>query len=209
MDAGSLLLISGGLDSVALAHWMRPAAALTVDYGQVTFEAELAASQVVCRRLNLRHVVVQAKSEGLGTGLMAGKQNQKSWTMAPTEEWWPYRNQLLVTVAASVALRDGLQSVMIGTVASDRRHRDGTSRFVKAMDNLLKMQEGGIRLVAPALKLSSFELVKRSGAPMSLLAWAHSCHRGNVACGHCPGCRKHLSTRAQMSKIHKNQRSVR
>jgi 7-cyano-7-deazaguanine synthase len=39
MDTG--LLLSGGMDSVALAYWLRPDVAFTIDYGQLSAEGEL------------------------------------------------------------------------------------------------------------------------------------------------------------------------
>ena len=34
------LLLSGGMDSIALAYWKRPDIALTIDYGQAAADAE-------------------------------------------------------------------------------------------------------------------------------------------------------------------------
>jgi len=53
------------------------------------------------------------------------------------------------------------------------------------------MQEGGIIIKAPAIHKTSDELIKESGIPMELLAWAHSCHTSALACGYCRGCIKH------------------
>ena len=49
-------------------------------------------------------------------------------------------------------------------------------------------------LEAPALGLTAVELVRKSAIPMELLAWVHSCHVGEFACGLCRGCRKHYET---------------
>lgn len=45
---------------------------------------------------------------------------------------------------------------------------------------------------APAIELSTAELVRKSGIPPSFLAWAHSCHKSHVACGNCRGCNKYM-----------------
>jgi 7-cyano-7-deazaguanine synthase len=55
----------------------------------------------------------------------------------------------------------------------------------------MAMQEGGVRVWAPAAALSSSELVRRSQIPLATLGWAHSCHVGNLACNNCRGCQKH------------------
>ncbi|MNH47336.1 hypothetical protein D3C79_1105200 [compost metagenome] len=54
------------------------------------------------------------------------------------------------------------------------------------------IQEGEITVEAPAIHLSTFELVKEANVPSSMLAWAHSCHRSNVPCGNCRGCFKYF-----------------
>jgi 7-cyano-7-deazaguanine synthase len=83
---------------------------------------------------------------------------------------------------------------MLGTVATDSVHVDGAPRFVATLSSLMEMQEGNLAIEAPAIELSSSALVRLSGIPFGLLAWAHSCHTGNMACGQCRGCAKHATT---------------
>ena len=109
---------------------------------------------------------------------------------APVPEWWPYRNQLLVTLAAPVALKLGVQEILVGTVSTDGQHADGTPEFINALNQLLMIQEGRIGVAAPGLGRTSVELVHHSGIPLSLLAWTHSCHVAGLACGQCRGCVK-------------------
>lgn len=111
--------------------------------------------------------------------------------LATTPEWWPFRNQLVITLAASRAVVLGIDELVVGTVKSDREHRDGMPEFVELMDRVLRLQEGGIGLRAPAVDMDSIELVRVSKIPMSLLAWSHSCHRCIYSCGSCRGCLKH------------------
>jgi 7-cyano-7-deazaguanine synthase len=81
---------------------------------------------------------------------------------------------------------------MIGTVKSDTGHADSAPEFVHLLDKLIRFQEGGIRLTAPAHGLTAAELVTRSKVPFALLAGTHSCHTGNLACGSCRGCLKQI-----------------
>ncbi len=67
------LLLSGGMDSVSLAWWKRPAIALTVDYGQRAATAEIAAAAAVCDALTIRHEVVQVDCSHLGSGGRHGR----------------------------------------------------------------------------------------------------------------------------------------
>lgn len=182
------LLLSGGQDSIALAFWKKPDFAITIDYGQVPAQAEIAAAKAVCAAIGIRHEVVHANCSSIGSGDMAGT---PTLSAAPVPEWWPYRNQLVLTLAAARALALDAQELLIGTVVTDKSHTDGTSIFIEAMDKLLYMQEGNLRCSAPAIDLSSSQLVKQSAITFELLAWAHSCHRSNLACGKCRGCIKH------------------
>jgi 7-cyano-7-deazaguanine synthase len=183
-----VLLLSGGIDSIALAAWRRPAYCLTIDYGQLPAASEIAASSMVCEALGLTHEILRIPIAQLGAGVLAGKPQSPA---SPNPEFWPFRNQFLITLAAMKALDLQSERVIIGTVASDKRHADGNENFVLQMSALLRMQEGSIMLDAPAIKYSSLALVRESRIDLSVLAWAHSCHRSNIACGHCPGCSKH------------------
>ena len=185
------LLLSGGMDSIAIAWWKRPQVAFTVDYGQRAANAEIAAASTVCEALGIRHEVVRADCSLLGSGDMAGT---AALSLAPVPEWWPYRNQLVITLSAMAGLRLGVTNLMIGAVASDQVHADGTPGFVSSISGLMAMQEGGVTITAPAQYLTAVELVKESGVPREILAWAHSCHTGEAACGSCRGCVKHFLT---------------
>jgi 7-cyano-7-deazaguanine synthase len=183
------LLLSGGMDSLALAYWKKPDIALTVDYGQLAAEAEISASTQVCRELGIEHHILRIDCRTLGSGDMAGTKQDE---LAPASDWWPYRNQMLLTLVAMKAVALGVTQLWIGTVKSDEGHRDGTPEFVDLIDKLLAYQEGGLRISAPAIHLSTSELIRVAKVPPSLLAWAHSCHKANVACGQCRGCNKYV-----------------
>ena len=65
---------------------------------------------------------------------------------------------------------------------------------IEAIGALLRLQEGEVALEAPAIAMTATELIRNSGVPMEILAWAHSCHVAEYACGSCGGCRKHYET---------------
>lgn len=192
------LLLSGGMDSTALAFWLRPTVCVTVDYGQAPAEAEITSGRAVCDAIGLRHEVIRADCSAVGSGDLASR---PPLAVAPVREWWPFRNQLLVTLAASRVIGTGVERIVIGTVKTDSAHADGTADFVRCMSDLLAMQEGGLRLEAPALRLTSAELIRESQVPSSILAWAHSCHVADVACGFCRGCGKHFSTLKELGAV--------
>lgn len=189
------LLLSGGMDSLAIAWWKRPDIAFTVNYGQKAALAEFEASSAICRRLNIQHQNLDIDCSSLGSGDMA---HGKPDAAAPNSDWWPYRNQLLVTLVAMKAISLGVKTLLIGTVKSDGSHKDGTPEFVAFLNNLLAFQEGELQLHAPAIKMSTMELIRTSGIPGHVLAWAHSCHKANVPCSDCRGCNKYSQTYAEL-----------
>lgn len=189
------LLLSGGMDSISLAYWRRPDFAVTIDYGQLSATAEMGAASAVCLALNIQHECLTVDCRALGSGDLIGL---PSLAEAPASDWWPFRNQLLATIAAGRAIALGATSLELGTVASDGVHADGTPAFITAMDRLTSIQEGGLRVEAPAITMSTTDLVRRSGVPVSILAWAHSCHKANVPCGECRGCYKHFQVWSEL-----------
>ncbi len=178
------------MDSTALAYWMHPERGYTLDYGQLSAAGEIRAATQVAESLGIVHEVLTVDCRALGSGDLAGSPNLE---MAPVREWWPFRNQLLVTLAAMRAIGHSVQRLVLGAVSSDGVHVDGRPEFVGAIDALVALQEGGLRVEAPAIHLTTVELVRQSGIPRELLAWAHSCHTGALACGTCRGCQKHLN----------------
>lgn len=184
----SLLLLSGGIDSICLAAKYRPDVCLSVDYGQRAAQAEMRSAKQVCSQLGLRHIEFTVGLGSLGSGQMAG---QESSPVSQNSEFWPFRNQFLVTIAGMLALKENCTEIMIGTVATDQRHADGSASFRELLHRLLRLQEGGLGLVAPAAGMTSEELIDASEVSLEVLSWAHSCHTGNLACGRCPGCVKH------------------
>ena len=180
------------MDSIAIAWWKRPDLAITIDYGQRAAEGEIQASAQVAKELGIAHEVVRVDCSPLGSGDMAGAAAAQT---APTSEWWPYRNQMLITLVGMRAIAREVCTLYIGTVRSDgENHADGTPQFVQKMDDLMAYQEGSLRVSAPAIKHSTAELVRLAGTPPRLLAWAHSCHKANIACGNCRGCNKYRAT---------------
>ncbi len=191
------ILLSGGVDSSALAYWKRPEHAITIDYGQAPAETEIAVSRRITSELKITHHLIRTDTRALGTGPLA---DSAQLPCAPTPEWWPFRNQFLVTVAAMAAIRIGVTEIMVGSVKSDTGHSDSTPEFIDLLNRLVHLQEGSIRVSAPAHSLTAVELVKESRIPFPLLAWTHSCHTGNLACGSCRGCIKQMEVMESIAR---------
>ena len=90
-----VLLFSGGIDSTCIAWLERPDRLAFVDYGQIPAKGELRACRSIADALDLPLDVHTADLRSFGGGLMAGGAAEGA---AP--EFWPFRNQMLITLAA-------------------------------------------------------------------------------------------------------------
>lgn len=179
------------MDSTAIAWWLRPEIAIFINYGQRPGKAERRAAEAVAGHVGMQFHALDVDCSALGTGSLAGTPQVSG---APSPEWWPFRNQLLVTLASAIALREGATTLMIGTIADDHGNRDGTQEFVDTLDRLLSQQEGGLKLAAPAIRLTAHELLTISAVPPEVLGWSHSCFVSDMPCLKCRGCAKQLET---------------
>ena len=184
----SVLLLSGGLDSAALACWSRPERILFIDYGQPSAPAERRAAQRVSADLSLPWAELSVDCRSIGPDSI---KVQGPGQLRVPLGWWPYRNQLIVTFAGAWALAMGCDEVILGTVATDQTlYRDGTPWFIATVDALMQGQEGVLRVCAPAIDWTTEELVTRSGISRRTLAATYSCQSGPLPCGDCGGCLK-------------------
>ena len=183
------------MDSVALAWGLRPDLAITIDYGQLAAGGEIRAATAVCQTVGIPHRVVRVDCRCLGSGDMAGT---ASMPMAPVTEWWPFRNQLVITFGAATALQEGMTHLAIAAVSNDASHADGRREFFEAMNRVLQIQEGAVVLETPALEDTTVSLCRRVSIPFEILAWSHSCHTSEHACGWCRGCRKHRESMREL-----------
>lgn len=192
-----LLLLSGGIDSTALAAWRVPEAAIVIDYGQLPAKGEIRSAKCVASVLSIPLNVVTVNCSAVGSGLLSGTE---ACNISPSKEWWPYRNQLLVTLAGAWAINNGFKELILASVKTDGFHVDGTREFYKNIDSLMHMQEGQVRVTVPAIDLSSIELIRKSEIGEEILSWTHSCHECEWACGVCPGCLKRQHTFSKLLK---------
>lgn len=198
LDKTKAILLSGGIDSAALAYWQKPAYAIHINYGQKCSAAEFTASQAIAKSMGIKFIPITCDLSDLGSGDLS---RTKALAFAPVSEWWPYRNQMLITIAAMKALSLKVSDLLIGAVKTDERHIDGTKMFFKKIDVLIASQEGGLHVRVPAISLGSVQLIQKSGVNSSILGWAHSCHTSNLPCGICNGCQKHIQIKSELGLL--------
>ena len=180
-----VLLNSGGLDSSALALWLRPDMSVTIDYGQPAFLGELRAARSLCTHLGLSHEVLK-------TSVYSGSPE--------SDGYWPFRNQLLITsVAAHFGWSDQIE-IYIGILRDDV-YSDCTPKFIEAINYLFKMQKKSVVVSAPALEFNCAELLAHTEFPMDYVGITFSCHCSDLPCGDCRGCRKNADHALRLSSL--------
>lgn len=189
------VLLSGGIDSICLTYHLRPQIAYTVDYGQNSAEREISVSKMVCQTLKIKHEIIRVNCKSLGTGNLV---KENSLKVSPSGEWWPFRNQLLITLCLMKAISQDIQELHLASVKSDSFHKDGTKEFYQYINTLTSFQEGNISIKCGTTELNSHELAQKYNVPMDLILMSHSCHLSNIACGNCSGCLKQIRVRQEL-----------
>lgn len=190
------ILLSGGVDSICLAYGIKPNIAYTIDYGQTVADREIYVSKYICKELNIEHKIINVDCKSLGSGTLA---NSENLSFSPSDEWWPYRNQLIITLALMQGIKDEIKELHLATVKSDEFHKDGTKKFYEYINKLVSFQEGEISIKCDTNDYYSHELVAKYDVPLTLLSIAHSCHISNIACGKCSGCTKQMRVRYELN----------
>lgn len=105
----------------------------------------------------------------------------------------PFRNGIMLSIAASWAEIIGSKHIFIGVVEEDSSgYPDTREEFIRAIEkaiNLGRKPESALKIHTPVIHMKKSEIVMlgaRLGFPFGL-TW--SCYRGGeLACGTCPSC---------------------
>jgi len=201
---GAVALVSGGLDSVTLAHLLHhrghaPLHLVSIDYGQRHLR-ELDAARDCAERLGARWDVVELRSLGR---LLSGSALTDASVEVPDGHYAdesmrltvvPNRNAVMLAVAHAVAVADGATVVAAAVHAGDHPiYPDCRPEFVDAFRRMQTLATAGFAapdlLVTPFLHLDKADIVRtgaRLGVPFER-TW--SCYRGGERhCGRCGTC---------------------
>lgn len=162
---------------MALAYEIRPDVCLTIDYGQPAFHGERKASKQICQILDLRH-------ETLMISIYRHKPSEEH------QSFWPFRNQLLVSAAAANFSDERQKTVISLGLVRDDVYPDCKDTFVRKIRTLVNIQNPHLDVQAPAIDVTTLQLLRRSDFPPDLLGLTFSCHFADFPCGECPGCKK-------------------
>ncbi|TGE38597.1 7-cyano-7-deazaguanine synthase QueC [Desulfosporosinus fructosivorans] len=204
----AIVLLSGGIDSTTCAvlacreFGPENVLALSLFYGQ-KHAKEIDAAREVSKHLGLKDHIIQQLPDifkgGGSTLIDQDRQNpEKTYEELSTSQgisptYVPFRNANLLSVATSISLIKGADTIFYGAHSEDARnwaYPDCTPEFNGAMANAIYIGSYmKVRLVTPLQWFSKSEVValgKKIGTPFQL-TW--SCYNGKEkACGVCPAC---------------------
>ena len=196
----TLIVYSGGLDSTTLLWEYAPEIAMAVNfsYGSNHNAREAECARRNCARLGINLIEIDLGFMGkyFKSSLLEGAEaipegNYDDENMRSTVV--PFRNGIMLSVAAGLAESNGLSRILIANHAGDHAiYPDCRPGFVDAMSNAVK--EGtyeGIKLLAPYTMLTKAQIVERGARIGVDYSETYSCYRGGEHhCGTCGTCRE-------------------
>ena len=194
----SVIVVSGGMDSITLLYEKKDEIALGIsfDYGSNHNHNELPLAALHCQRLGIAHVVIPLgfmhqyfKSSLLESGESIPDGSYDEENMKSTVV--PFRNGVMLAVAAGIAESNGLTKVLIANHGGDHTiYPDCRPEFIAAMDAAVEAGTfARVRVVAPYTNISKADIARRGRALGIDYAETWSCYKGgHVHCGTCGTC---------------------
>lgn len=193
-----VIVVSGGMDSITLLYEMkeRIALAVTFDYGSNHNAREIEYAKLHCSRLGIRHVVIELAfiHDYFCSSLLQGAdaipeghyedENMKSTVV-------PFRNGIMLSVAAGMAESYGLKHLLIANHGGDHAiYPDCRPDFIRSMSEATKAGTyPGIDIIAPYTDISKGEIAYRGMCLGIDYTETWSCYKGgDKPCGKCGTC---------------------
>ena len=194
----SIIVLSGGLDSTTMLYEYRERIALAVSfhYGSNHNDRELTFAKLHCERLGIQHLIIPLNFIGryFNSSLLAGADaipeghynddNMRSTVV-------PFRNGIMLAIAAGLAENNGLQYVMIANHAGDHTiYPDCRPEFISAMDAAINSGTyNNARILAPYTNITKADIARRGKLLKIDYSETWSCYKGGkVHCGKCGTC---------------------
>ena len=198
MTKDSLIIVSGGMDSITLLYDKKDniALALSFDYGSNHNSREIPYAQLHCQRLGIRHIVIpldfmhQYFTSSLLEGAEAipdghyADENMKSTVV-------PFRNGIMLSVAIGIAESNGLKKVLIANHGGDHAiYPDCRPDFISAINKAaMSGTYLNVEVDAPYTNISKTDIARRGAALGIDYSETWSCYKGGaVHCGTCGTC---------------------
>lgn len=195
-----LIVLSGGLDSTTMLYEYRERIAMAVSfhYGSNHNDKELEFAKMHCQRLGIEHQIIRLPffKEIFHSSLLEGaeaipegnydEENMKSTVV-------PFRNGIMLSIAAGIAENNKIQHVMLANHAGDHTiYPDCRPEFVKAMNKAIEAGTwNNVKLLTPYTRLTKATIASH-GKMLGLdYSETWSCYKGGEHhCGVCGTCRE-------------------
>lgn len=194
----SVIILSGGMDSVTLLHDRKEqiALAVTFDYGSNHNKREAECAAHHCRLLGIEHIIIPLSfiKDYFKSSLLEGADaipeghyqddNMKSTVV-------PFRNGIMLAVACGLAESRGLTKVLVANHAGDHAiYPDCRASFISSMSEAMAYGTYlNVTIEAPYTGISKTDIAKigkRLGVDYSK---TYSCYKGGAKhCGKCGTC---------------------
>lgn len=198
MEKDALIVLSGGMDSTSMLYEYKDSIALAVNfnYGANHNAREAACARENCRRLGIELVEIDLAFMGryFESSLLSGAdaipeghyedENMRSTVV-------PFRNGIMLSVAAGLAESRGLKAVMIANHSGDHAiYPDCRPEFVSSMGKAIA--DGTyehLELRAPYTGMTKGEIACRGKELGVDYSHTYSCYKGGEHhCGKCGTC---------------------
>ena len=202
----AILIYSGGLDSTTLLYEYRDSIelAVTFDYGSKHNAREIACAVENCKRLGVRHMIIPLefigkyfRSDLLQGGGEIPEGNYDDENMRSTVV--PFRNGIMLAVAAGLAESYELDTVLLANHAGDHAiYPDCRPEFIDAFDKAAAAGTyNGVHIVSPYCDITKRDIALRGREFGVDFALTYSCYKGGEKhCGVCGTCRERLEALA-------------
>lgn len=184
MEAASILLLSGGVESTTLLAQLaaagEPVQGLFIDYGQRGAVEERRASETHCERLGVELVPLDLARVGA-----AFRRGQERKAHVPL----PHRNLVALSLGLSYAANLGAKRFYLAANREDAAEHAASSHAFLAQFRIICGLLGEAELRTPYLDFSKADVIRR-GVKLGVdYDTTYSCLLGYpVHCGRCPQC---------------------
>ena len=194
----SVIIVSGGMDSITLLYDYaeRIALAVSFDYGSNHNAREIPFARLHCERLGIEHLVIPLSfmQQYFHSSLLDGADaipegHYEDANMRSTVV--PFRNGIMLSVAVGLAESRGLHHVMMANHGGDHAiYPDCRAEFVSAFDQAARAGTYiGVSLLAPYTQLTKADIARRGQQLGIDYAETWSCYKGgDKHCGRCGTC---------------------
>ncbi|MEO2063254.1 MAG: 7-cyano-7-deazaguanine synthase [Christiangramia sp.] len=190
-----VILVSGGLDSTTLVYLFLSKniefIPLFIDYGQHCSDTELAKIKKVFPQkvIDKLEIINVSDIYRYSNSRFIIPPNLWKEEVTANDLYIPYRNVLLLTIAASFANTIGMSRVYSAFINSNHaKEIDCSSQFFDSLETLLS-DYGSIKIEMPFRNMSKYEVAKLGIQLKAPIGVTFSCQASaKIPCGACPNC---------------------